>query len=46
MTWDEWLREHLKACETCRKAFEEMEGGMCEEAFAKFKEFMRTTASS
>ena len=41
-TWEEWLEEHKKSCETCRKAFEDVDGdGMCEVAFEKFKEYLK-----
>ena len=39
--WDTWLEEHLKTCETCRKAFVECENGMCETAFAEFQKIAR-----
>lgn len=42
MTWDDWLVEHMKTCKTCWDAFEGTgEGGMCEVAFAKAKDYAR-----
>lgn len=44
-TWDQWLAEHIKTCETCRLSFEEMEGGMCPVAFEKVKEYAKKEKS-
>lgn len=37
LTWEEWLAEHIKTCSTCDAAFNAMDGGMCETAFAQLQ---------
>lgn len=38
MEWKQWLFDHMQSCETCAQAFNEMNGAMCEAAFAKMRE--------
>ena len=40
-TWDEWLTVHKQTCPTCRRAFDEADGAMCEEAFIRFQESIK-----
>lgn len=44
VTWNQWIEDHCKTCQQCDKAFnhlDESDGGMCETAFNKMREFAR-----
>ena len=39
--WEVWIAEHCKTCEQCRLSMNDMEGSLCEVAFAKMKEYAK-----
>ena len=45
-TWNQWIAEHCETCEQCCLSMEEMEGSLCEVAFAKMKEYAKEDADA